>query len=249
MSGNYHFEDFTELNYKRILDLISCNYNAIFYTEYKNHGKNILLRHDVDVSVHRAHRLAQIESETNIHSTFFLWMHCPNYNIFEEEVYTLINRIRNLGHEIGLHFDFGFYERQGLDHDMIIEYLSIEKKILEEIFGKSIRVFSFHDPSNEVLARYTDESYCGMINAYSKYLKDHYDYCSDSNGYWRYHRLEDVLVKADCEKLQVLLHPEWWVPEAMSPRERISRCIDGRCRKNHERYDTMLEKAGRLNVR
>lgn len=246
---DYHFEDFTELNYQNILDLIKKNYDTVFFSDYKKPGKNLLLRHDVDYSIHRAYRLAQIESENNIYSTFFLWMHCPYYSIFEEEIYDLINQIISLGHEIGLHFDYGFYQRRRLDQDRIREFLIFEKNILEKTFGRSLKVFSFHDPSDEVLKYYTDDKYCGMINTYSKYLKDHYDYCSDSNGYWRYQRLEDVLVKADSEKLQVLLHPEWWVPEIMSPRQRISRCIDGRCRRNHEHYDNTIERAGRLNVR
>jgi len=249
MGVNYYFEDFTESNYKNILNLINNNYNTIFFTEYGKPGKNLLLRHDVDISIHRAYRLAQIESEVNVHSTFFLWMHSPAYNLLEEEICNIVNRIMGLGHEIGLHFDFGFYDRQGLGPDKIFDYLAIEKNLLERMFGRPITVFSFHDPSSEVLTQYTGESYCGMINTYSKYLKDCYDYCSDSNGYWRYHRLEDVLLKADSEKLQVLLHPEWWTPDVLSPRQRIGRCIDGRCRKTHEWYDALLEKVGRLNVR
>ena len=32
-----------------------------------------------------------------------------------------------------------------------------------------------------------------MINTYAKYFKENVEYCSDSNGYWRYKRLEDFL--------------------------------------------------------
>ncbi len=249
MSENYYFEDFTESNYKKILNLINNNYDTIPFTECKKSGKNLLLRHDVDFSVHRAYRLAQIESEVDIRSTFFLWMHSPAYNLFEEEICKIVHQIMDFKHEIGLHFDSGFYVRQGFDHNRTLEYLAVEKKILENMFGRSLTVFSFHDPSIEVLTQYTNESYCGMINTYSQYLKDHYDYCSDSNGYWRYRRLEDVLLKADSEKLQVLLHPEWWTPDVLPPRQRISRCIDGRCRRTHEWYDRLLDEMGRLNVR
>ena len=231
------------------MNIIDNNYNTIFFTEYNTPGKNLLLRHDVDISVHRAYRLAQIESEVNVCSTFFLWMHSPAYSLFEEEIYDIIHRIMDLGHDIGLHFDYGFYERRKFGRDKILEHLAIEKKILEDMFGLSITAFSFHDPSSKVLIQYTDENYCGMINAYSQYLKEHYDYCSDSNGYWRYRRLEDVLLKMSGEKLQVLLHPEWWTPEVLSPRQRISRCIDGRCKKTHEWYDALLDTVGRLNVR
>ncbi len=249
MVEDYHFEDFTESNYQNILDLIKKNYKTIFFSDYKKPGKNLLLRHDVDFSIHRAYRLAQIESENSIYSTFFLWMHSPYYNILEEEICELINQIKSLGHQIGLHFDSGFYRRRGLDRNTILEYMAFEKDILERLFEQSVTAFSFHDPTDEVLKHYTDDMYCGMVNTYSQYLKTHYDYCSDSNGYWRYRRLEDVLVEAKSENLQVLLHPEWWTPEVMSPRQRISRCIDGRCRRSHERYDDQVERGGRLNVR
>ncbi len=249
MVEDYHFEDFTESNYQNILDLIKKNYNTIIFSDYKKPGKNLLLRHDVDMSIHRAYRLAQIESANNVHATYFFLIHSPYYNIFEGEIYDLSKQIIDLGHEIGLHFDFGFYQRRGLDRNTILEYMAFERDTLEKMFKRPISAFSFHDPSNEVLEHYTDENYCDMINAYSRYLRNNYSYCSDSNGYWRYHRLEDVLVEAKSEKLQVLLHPEWWVPEAMSPRQRISRCIDGRCGRNHEHYDSQIERDGRLNVR
>jgi len=71
MSVNYYFEDFTESNYKNILNLINNNYNTIFFTEYGKPGKNLLLRHDVDISIHRAYRLAQIESEVKCTLYFF----------------------------------------------------------------------------------------------------------------------------------------------------------------------------------
>jgi len=248
MIENYQFEDFTELNYLKIMDLIKTKYKTIFFSDYKRSGRNLLLRHDVDCSMHRAYKIAQIESETGIQSTFFLWIHCPYYNIFEKEVYNLIKNIILLGHEIGLHFDYEFFECLGFDQDMLIECMIFEKGLLEKVFGQQIKAFSFHNPSIEVIENFKGDSYCEMINTYSLYLRENYNYCSDSNGYWRFQRLEDVLMKAESDKLQVLLHPEWWTPDLMSPRERISRCIDGRARRNHEQYDNLLEEMGRLNI-
>ena len=127
MVDDYHFEDFTESNYRNILDLIKKNYNTIFFPDYKKSGRNLLLRHDVDFSIHRAHRLAQIESESDIYSTFCLWLHCPYYNLLEEEICGLIDHIMSLGHKIGLHFDFGFYQRRRADQDTIFEHPTFEK--------------------------------------------------------------------------------------------------------------------------
>ena len=64
-------------------------------------------------------------------------------------------------------------------------------------------------------------------------------YVSDSNGYWRFERLPEVLAAGAHERLHVLTHPEWWQEEAMSPRERILRCIAGRARRRGDRHDPL----------
>ena len=71
---------------------------------------------------------------------------------------------------------------------------------------------------------------------------------SDSNGFWRYRRLEDVLTEAKEERLQVLTHPEWLQDRVMTPRERVQRCIDGRAARVAERYDRYLADCGRPNI-
>jgi hypothetical protein len=77
------------------------------------------MRHDVDFSVHRSYALAKIEAEEGVHSTYFLWPHCKYYNLFEEEIVEIVDKIIELGHDIGLHFDYDFYKKQRLDEDLI----------------------------------------------------------------------------------------------------------------------------------
>jgi hypothetical protein len=249
MEIDYHFEDFTEDNYRIILKLAKSNYKCINFSNYKKKGKKLLLRHDVDFSIHRAHKLARIEFEENMHSTFFLWMHCPFYNLFEEEVFDLVHEIIDLGHDIGLHFDAGFYARPNLNHKSILDRLAYEKSILEQFFGKSVSAFSFHNPTDTIILNYRDDCYHGMINAYSEYIRTNFEYCSDSNGYWRFKRLPDLLMQADSDNIHILIHPEWWTPEVMSPRKRITRCIEGRATKQNVFYDKSLTESRRENVR
>ena len=246
---NYYFEDFTEENYRNIVRLAKSNYNCISFSDYKKSGKCMLLRHDVDYSVHRAYNFAKIEAEENMHSTFFLWMHSPFYNLFEEEIFDLVHKIIDLGHDIGLHFDAGFYEMRNPKNKDILEYLAYEKLILEDFFEKKLTAFSFHNPTNSIISDYRADCYHGMVNTYSEYIQNNFDYCSDSSGYWRFKCLPDVLRQAKSDNLQILTHPEWWTPEVLPPRDRITRCIEGRSRKQHEWYDNMLKKIGRLNVR
>ena len=245
---NYYFEDFTETNYRNIVRQIQSKYPCVSFSGYKQKGKKALLRHDVDFSVHRAYALARIESEEHTQSTFFFWLHSPFYNIFEEEIFSLILKIIDMGHEIGIHFDCEFYTKYNPERLDILEYLCTEKDIYEEWFKKEMRAFSFHNPTASILAAYKEERYHGLINTYSEYFRNNFEYCSDSNGYWRFKRLSDLLRETTSENLHILLHPEWWTPDVLPPRQRIARCIDGRCKRGHEFYDKSLESLGRLNI-
>jgi len=248
--SKYYFEDFTEDNYRFLIKLCKKNYTFISYESYLEHGKNVLWRHDVDFSVHRARRLAQIEFEENVRSTYFIHLHSEYYNVLEVDIAKCINEIIGYGHFIGLHFDPQFYSlKNDSMGEGLIPYLELEKNILEKVFDRKIQVFSFHNPDVGNWLQVDDECVSGMINTYSRTIKNKYTYCSDSNGYWRFKRLENVLQEASEPNLQVLTHPVWWVPEIMSPRERVSRAIDGRARKQHERYDTSLAEMGRVNVK
>jgi len=80
-------------------------------------------------------------------------------------------------------------------------------------------------------------------------MKDCSDlHCSDSNGYWRFKRLEDVLMDRSIDKLQVLTHPVWWQDEVSSPRARVHRSIDQRASNLKDRYHDRLAKFDRLNI-
>jgi hypothetical protein len=78
-----------------------------------------------------------------------------------------------------------------------------------------------------------------MVNAYGAALRDRFAYTSDSHGVWRHRRLRDVLENAADERLHVLTHPEWWVPEPLPARDRVTRAIEGRAARTQERYDRM----------
>ena len=175
-------------------------------------------------------------------------MHNESYNALESEVAKRIYEIITLGHEIGLHFDPAFYSLLNVQMTQLEYYITLEKGLLEQVFGKKVRVFSFHNPDIGNWLKMDRNTVADLINTYSPYIKQNYGYCSDSNGYWRFRRLEDVLSEAKEERLQILTQPEWWVPEAMSPRARISRCIDGRAQNQHRWYDKLLKEMGRENV-
>lgn len=134
-----------------------------------------------------------------------------------------------------------------IDSNEIEEYAVIEKKIIEKYFGIKINTVSFHNPEASNVLNLKQDYYAGMVNAYSETISKNCKYCSDSNGYWRYDRLQDVIEK-NYEKLHILTHPVWWTPYAMSPYERMRRCADGRRDAVIKAYCDTLSHQGRENV-
>ena len=130
-------------------------------------------------------------------------------------------------------------------------YLKMEIELLEKIFETKIKVFSFHNPTTGNYIDIKQEKICGIINAYSSYLSKNFEYCSDSNGYWRFKRLYDVIAKSTSKNLHILTHPVWWMPNdvgVLTPRERINRHINGRADFENNFYDTLMLRMGRKNI-
>ena len=241
----YHFADFTRANYRRLIRMAKEKYTFRSYTDFQKDKRFILMRHDVDFSVHGACKFAQIESEEGISSTYFLLLHSEFYNLLEREITECVREIIGLGHNIGLHFDSHYYGIS--DQSELERWLAFETKILEQLFGQKISTFSFHitTPFTKSCSKW---QYAGLINPYADYFHKNVGYCSDSNGYWRFQRLEDVLQSAKDECLQVLTHPAWWQDVVMSPMERIHYCVDGRAQKTKEWYEKIAEEYKRAYV-
>jgi hypothetical protein len=241
----YHFADFTRDNYRRLLDLARRTYVCRTYVDFAKDERFVLWRHDVDFSVHAARKMAGIEAEEGVVATYFLHLHNAFYNLLERETTDCVRDILSLGHQIGLHFDTAYHNIADLAR--LETWLQREARVLEDLFGQPIRVFSFDNPS-PFAASCREWQYAGMINTYAEYFQTTVGYCSDSNCYWRFRRLEEVLTSAQDLSLQVLAHPECWQDTVMSPRQRINRCIDGRAEKARLYYATLLEASGRENV-
>lgn len=241
----YHFNDFTEKNYRRLLKIAKKNYIFKDFQNYLDVDSFIIWRHDVDYSVNRAKKIAMIDKEEGIQSTFFFLLHSESYNLLEKEIHNLVLEIIEMGHHIGLHFDVHFYGH--LNEFEFKKVLLLERQILEKFFSVKVKAFSFHNPTPKIL-KLDNEVYQGMKNTYNSFLKKNVDYISDSNGYWRYERLEDVLRLKRPKKLQVLTHPEWWQKEPMSPFKRITRSIEGRLNKTFLKYKDHLKKYQRKNI-
>lgn len=243
-----HASDFTTDKYRQLLREAKATWNFIPFSEYERPGKNILWRHDIDVSLERAQALAKIEAEEEIRSTFFVLLRGEYYNPLSPSSVKSLRTIAELGHELGLHFDPSFYGDKTKTNKKLFEYLTQEKKILEKLLNVNIKSFSWHNPTIGRWLSIKKNKYAGMINAYSSALCLHYKYVSDSNGFWRHERLNDILKKHEVAKLYVLTHPEWWVDTPIPPRMRIFRAVWGQAKVGIYRNDELLKHFSRENI-
>lgn len=241
----YSFADFTHKNYRYLLLLGKAHYAFRSFQDFSRSERFIIMRHDIDFSLGPACQLAQMEANLGIRTTYFLHLHNRFYNLLDDENTSLVREILSLGHHVGLHFDCDYYGIR--NENDLKKWLDREKTFLEKTFSEEIACFSFHNPGPASMA-FWKSKYSGMTNTYSKYFRSQVSYCSDSNGYWRYQRLEDIFRDGRASRIQVLIHPLWWPKRVMSPKERIRQCIEETADRTGRWYDRLLRAAGRKNI-
>jgi len=245
MTKNISFDDFTLDNYRNLLKIAKKRFRFCDYTEYVDYPNFALWRHDIDASVDYSLKLAEMEFEEGVKATYFVWLHSIYYSPFEKNTQIKLKQIEALGHDMGIHLDTHFY---GVTSQQDLE-LALEKEIymFRNVLGFEPKSFSYHNPTPEVL-KFDDTEYCGLKSAYAKQIIANVPYCSDSNGYWRFDRLEDKLLHPEISNIQVLTHPEWWQETVKRPSERLKYVLQQRADVNWDFYVAGLQKFGRQNL-
>lgn len=249
MSAEDHAADFTLTSYRSVLRYARESYRFVGYEDIPFDTRFVLWRHDCDISVNRALRLATIEHEEGVKATYFINLHSDYYNSLETGQAEMIMEIVGLGHDLGIHFDPRYYEvLHGVSGIRELDRrVRAESQICESFFGSQMTAVSFHNPSM-FMEHLGDELLGGLVNCYSNKIRSSIPYVSDSNGYWRFRRLHDVVQSAEETCLQVLTHPVWWQDHTLQPWERIVRSVDGRRQATLDAYDAALERDSRFNV-
>ncbi len=239
--------EFTQAGFRNLLRALKANgYRFALYND-RGDDRHVLWRHDIDVSVHRALHLAEIEAEEGVTSTYFINPRSAFYNFLEPAIIALLRKIKAFGHEIGLHFDADADGIARWAGEQLERAVRRDRSILEAALGEPARVVSWHNPDTSNLLDFDAEEIGGLINAYSARLRRDYVYGSDSNGFWRYKPMGQVI--NECHpRLHLLTHPEWWTPEPLTPSQRIDRALAGRAQAVRAAYDELLKRGGRRNI-
>ena len=204
---------FSYNEFRNLINMVQQHLRIIDYKDVKDNTKKFcILRHDIEFSIDRAYKLAKIEKELGVVSTYTVQVRNNTYNALSEKNINLISKIRNLGHHIGLHQN----PPSSLKLDTLKDYIMRDITILEDSYGFEIDRFAFHRPKKEYLNCYVELE--NKINCYDRKFFHFFDkrpesldilYLADSNHKWKYgYPLDFDFSKIN--KLQLLTHPFSW---------------------------------------
>ena len=162
----------------------------------------LLIRHDVDITPWSALAMAQVEAEEGVETTYYFRLHAPFYNLLDGTVLGVVQTIAALGHEVGLHYEPGFFLAQGLDPE---EGSRRDIRVFEELVGFRTHTIAQHQPTQgPLLEEISPDHPC----AYQPALVREMPYFGDSGFHWRE---GCVCTKFDLPRLHTLIHPHSWV--------------------------------------
>jgi hypothetical protein len=151
--------------------------------------KNVELRHDVDICLDSAWRMAKIEKQNNVKSIFYVRFDCDYYNPMSLKNKQYIEYIVE-NHELGCHVDATNLENE----NDLLEYLNSCNNIIP--FDK----FTFHINTEKTKS-------FGNLETYQNKSLLTAGYISDSRNIFTEEDYNSII---ELDDYTLLIHPEWW---------------------------------------
>ncbi len=216
---------FTRDGYRQLVaGLLDRGYAVRGYAEAEPAARHLILRHDLDMSIQAAVRVAEVERELGAAATYFVLLRTEMYNPFSGRGLDGLRRIMALGHDIGLHLDAALYGTARAEIEAAAER---ECAALEALLDAPVRTISFHRPAPALLG--LEGTLAGRRHAYEPRFFSEMGYCSDSRGAWEHGHPFDHEAVADGRALQLLTHPIWWTGAAAdAPQDKLDRFVEDR---------------------
>lgn len=196
-------------DYERLLaEIIDRGYRFGRFTEPPGDEGELLLRHDVDFDVDRAHAMSLIEDGMGVRATYFFLVCSESYNLLAPENAKIVRSLRDRGHDISIHFDPTIYR------DLVGGFRQ-ERRVFESVFGVSVRCISIHRPLASMLGN--DMALDGVRHTYEPAYFSRISYFADSQGQFRFgHPLQSAEF-AQKRSIHLLIHPIWWITGETAP--------------------------------
>ncbi|MCA8941399.1 MAG: hypothetical protein KDB80_02465 [Planctomycetes bacterium] len=163
-----------------------------------------LVRHDVDITPWAALEMAELEHDEGVATTYYFRLHAPFYNLLDVEAADCVRKIHDLGHEVGLHYEPGYFLERGQDP---IEGTRRDIRVFEELVGFETRTIAQHQPAQgPLLGDISPKHPC----AYQRELVRDIPYFGDSGFHWREGCICTKLDRDARPQLHTLIHPHSW---------------------------------------
>ncbi|WP_324760554.1 polysaccharide deacetylase family protein [Haloarcula sp. GH36] len=216
--------EFTYDWYRSFLDrLADLGYEFRTFSDGAGHGE-VLLRHDIDLSIENALTTARIEAERGIEATYCVLVTSALYNPLEGKRRDQLRAIEALGHEVALHTSTHEYwdSEQPPDDSLLESWVERERDVLATVLSERPETVSFHVPPSWVL----DRPFDGFTNTYAPALFSDIDYIADSGQRWR---TEPPELPDASHPIQILTHPGLWGESDAEFEDRIEQSISIAC--------------------
>jgi hypothetical protein len=187
-------------HYAELLEAAQAGGYRFAFFDREPQAGDVLLRHDVDMSLDAALEMAELEAKRDVAATYFLMKRSDFYNLDTRGGAAALERLRELGHRVGLH---------GVHPDAT----------LDDRFDP---VVAWHTPEPDYMTAPLD----GAVNVMQEPWFHPDRYRSDSNQHWRSGCPHEELARGGFEWLQLLVHPEIWVYEGATMRETMESFLD-----------------------
>ncbi len=189
--------DFSLDHYRELLEAAKAGgYRFAGFDRPPERG-DLIVRHDVDLSLDAAIQMAEVEADAGVWSTWFLMTRSVFYNLLSEEGERALARLRELGGRVA--------------HHAVWPHVDLDERFEP--------VVAWHNPDRA----YQADPIAGAVNAMSPpFVSGHFR--SDSNQNWRFrdrpgHCPHGELARGELEWLHVNVHPEIWVYHGTTMRE------------------------------
>jgi hypothetical protein len=172
-------------HYRELLDAAQAGGYRFATFDAEPRAGDLLLRHDVDLSLEAALAMARLERDAGAQATYFLMTESAFYNLDSALGRETLRELRDLGHSVGLH---AVYPHAARD-------------------DRFDAVVAWHNPE----PAYVHEPVSGFVNVMQAPWFTKGKYRSDSNQHWREGCPHEELRAGAFDWLQLLVHPEVWV--------------------------------------
>lgn len=198
-------QEFSPKAHQRLLlEFRSAGYRCICFQDLAGERRELLLRHDIDLSLECARPRSELASSVDVAGTFFFLVSGLLYNLAPRAGRAAVAHSCETGNRIGRHSDASVYGSATNLEDAT----RVELEFLRTLSPAGVDAIIFHRPS--LALQRLEGSFTRAPHTYGPCLFGQMEYCSDSRSAFHHGLPTDRESFACLRPFQLSTHPIWW---------------------------------------